>query len=136
MFQKHRGPIVAMSNGECLRTSTNQVFLNFCDFCLSSFLPIFSNSQGVENSTKDTENCAKTGREEATASIIHMIRSCMISSIILTKKDPDFMNMKRSNMHARECFNNKCFTSNMLDHAVTYCESDTDQEELDYYKKT
>ena len=81
MFQKRRELIVSMSNGDCLCASTNQVVMDLRDLCSSSFLPIFSNTQGVDISTKDTVNYKKTGREEATASIIAMIRSCMISSI-------------------------------------------------------
>ena len=58
-FQKCRGSIVAISNGEYSHTSTKQVLINFRDFCLSSFLPIFSNAQGFESNTKDTEKCKK-----------------------------------------------------------------------------
>ena len=45
-------------------------------------------------------------------------------------KDPDFANRKRCNVDARECFNNTCFTSNMLDHVVAYYDNDMDPIEL------
>ena len=37
-------------------------------------------------------------------------------------------------MRARECFNIKFFTSNVLERVVAYHENNTDQEDLDYCK--
>ena len=59
----------------------------------------------------------------------------MIYSItFLTKNDPEFKNRKRSNIHAKECFDNNFFTSNMLDHIINYYDNDMDEDELEYCK--
>ena len=50
-----------------------------------------------------------------------MVRSCVISSAaFLARKDPYFVNRKRSNVGARECFKNDSFERKTLDRVVSY----------------
>ena len=131
MFKNNRVATTHLAFDVNLIESTIPDVVVFKKHLMTRLLPIFSNTQGVESSIKDTVVCKRTGREEDMTSRMAMMRSCMmLNAACLTKKDPDFVNRKRHDEEARESFDDKTFNYDMLNHIVTFFPYEFPEEEI------
>ena len=77
--------------------------------------------QRVESSIKVIVHSKATGRHEETISTSTFMRSVSIAKItFLTKRDEKFQNRKRTNIEAKERFNNAIYFKHMFNHIVTF----------------
>ena len=57
-----------------------------------------------------------------------MVRSCIISTItFMTRNYPIFINRKRTNENTKDNFENKYFSTNMLENIATFYENEINE---------
>ena len=87
--------------------SVDSDVMHFKERALETWLPVFSNAQGVESRIKDAVLCESTGRKEESTSPLTFMHSALLTKITFNaKNDDDFKNRKRRNVEAKETFNN------------------------------
>ena len=122
-----------ISCGQDTHASPNHDTMNLKHHCLETFLPVFTNTQMVESSVKDTEIVKSTGRDEEITSLIAMVRSCMTQSASLsTKSDTEHIIRIRKSENSRETVSNEMHVKHMMKHMLTCFPSDMNANEIEY----
>lgn len=132
-FIKHRIAISNLAVGINLMTTEMLDVVNFKQYALRTWLPIFSNTQGVELRIKDTVLYKTTDRHEEIISMTTLIWSVCLSKITFeVKNDSEFQNRKRRNKESRKRFENAVSYKHMLEHIIIYWLCQVPDNELNH----
>ena len=85
-MKEHRRGILLLACNTNMHVSNEPEVVRLRKYCLETFLPMFTNAQNVESSTKDTASTKATGKEEDMTSMIAMMRSCLLQPITALTK--------------------------------------------------
>jgi len=107
--------------GNDLYTFNDPLTNLFRDHVKRSWLPLASNTQGVEARIKDVSLRKSTRKHEYTVTNLGTVRSVAVSEVTKkTWRDPDFINCPRKSVNRKEYLPGKVYNKNILNHATTF----------------